>query len=280
MSLQHHIAVPASPGFAPCPPPAPDEAHRRFAHELANLLDGAMRNLSLARADLQHVALEPDTCLRISTTADAMQRMTALLRRFLAGPAHEPSRLFWNNATLADTLAHLVVMLEPEARQRSVVLRLDLDAAAADLPAGAAWSPMVNVVRNAIEISPPGSCVTIFARSTGDMASIDVCDQGPGFHPRLDRDADGLPAPGITTRPGGHGLGLALSRQILQQMGGSLTLADRAHGGTIAKLRWPHVIPNEPLDDLADLAADTAPTPTPASTPGPGPRPDSEPLSP
>jgi signal transduction histidine kinase len=45
--------------------------------------------------------------------------------------------------------------------------------------------------------------------------------------------------PFFTTKPGGSGIGLALSRQIAEAHGGSLTLANRAGPGCEALLRLP-----------------------------------------
>jgi signal transduction histidine kinase len=231
MSLQRHITATQ---------PQADDPHRRFAHELANLLDGSLRNLSLATADLESVSLDPHTRLRLTTSAEAMRRMASLLRTWMAGGSStEPSRLFWQNATLATALGHVLGMLEPEAAEHAVHLHLDLDPSTNDVACDAAWGPIVNVVRNAIELSPPGSSVEIRAWVDHTDACVDVLDAGPGFDPCLERDDDGLPPPGVTTRTGGHGMGLALSRQILTQIGGSLRVANLDAGGVLARLRWP-----------------------------------------
>ena len=60
-------------------------------------------------------------------------------------------------------------------------------------------------------------------------------DEGPGL-----ADTSNLFVPFFTTKPNGSGIGLALSRQIAEAHGGSLTLENRSdQRGCVAVLRIP-----------------------------------------
>lgn len=58
---------------------------------------------------------------------------------------------------------------------------------------------------------------------TQDSALVQISDCGCGI-----ANPENLFAPFFTTKPGGTGIGLALSRQIIEAHGGTLTLANRA----------------------------------------------------
>jgi two-component system, NtrC family, nitrogen regulation sensor histidine kinase NtrY len=72
-------------------------------------------------------------------------------------------------------------------------------------------------------------------RESGDCVEIFIRDEGQGI-----MNPTNLFVPFFTTKPGGSGIGLALSRQIAEAHGGSLTLANRANTrGAEAVLRLP-----------------------------------------
>jgi nitrogen fixation/metabolism regulation signal transduction histidine kinase len=108
--------------------------------------------------------------------------------------------------------------------------------------AGQLEQALINLIKNAVEAAEGGAAgVDIAVSRARDAALIDIRDTGPGI-----ANPDNLFVPFFTTKPGGSGIGLALSRQIVEAHGGTLTLQNRTdRTGTIAKVMLP-VPPEQP----------------------------------
>jgi signal transduction histidine kinase len=68
------------------------------------------------------------------------------------------------------------------------------------------------------------------------VCRIRILDRGPGI-PSAVRDH--VFEPFFTTRTGGTGLGLAIVKRLTDAQGGTIRLADREGGGTVAELTMP-----------------------------------------
>lgn len=95
---------------------------------------------------------------------------------------------------------------------------------------------LINLVQNAVDATrETGGAVTIAWKREGASLVLDVLDEGPGVG-----DTANLFVPFFTTKPGGSGIGLALSRQIAEAHGGSISLANRQdRPGARARLLLP-----------------------------------------
>jgi nitrogen fixation/metabolism regulation signal transduction histidine kinase len=95
---------------------------------------------------------------------------------------------------------------------------------------------VINLLRNAGDASlATGGRVSIGWRRDGRTLTVWIDDQGAGLS-----NASNLFVPFFTTKPGGSGIGLVLSRQIAEAHGGTLTLENRAdEPGCRALLRLP-----------------------------------------
>ena len=95
---------------------------------------------------------------------------------------------------------------------------------------------LINLTRNAAEAAlETGGGFRIEWGRNGSQWEVRVIDDGPGIS-----NPANLFVPFFTTKPGGSGIGLVLSRQIAEAHGGTLTLENRpGHRGCIARLKLP-----------------------------------------
>jgi two-component system, NtrC family, sensor histidine kinase HydH len=95
---------------------------------------------------------------------------------------------------------------------------------------------LVNLLRNAVEASPPRSLVELSFREEPGWAIFEVGDAGRGL---AQGDQDRIFEPFFTRRKDGTGLGLPLARQVASAHGGTLTAHSRPEGGALFILRIP-----------------------------------------
>jgi signal transduction histidine kinase len=93
-----------------------------------------------------------------------------------------------------------------------------------------------NLLRNAVQHTPPGGTISLVAQHRDDWLRIEVRDTGPGVAPAL---RDTLFEPFVTGRADGTGLGLAIAREMAEAHGGRLTLANTPTGACfILEVPW------------------------------------------
>ena len=138
----------------------------------------------------------------------------------------------------------VIALMQPLARDCGVTL---VACAAPDLPPVVAdaiqlQQVLVNLLRNAIEaIDGAGEAasrreVRVGALATADGVGIAVEDTGPGFDAAVKAR---LFEPFFTTKPDGMGIGLSVSRAIVEAHGGRITAAARPGGGARFRVVLP-----------------------------------------
>jgi nitrogen fixation/metabolism regulation signal transduction histidine kinase len=162
----------------------------------------------------------------IATRADALSRFMQAYARLarLPAPQKEPLEL----EALVRRVANLETRL-PVQLAKGYPVEINADAAQLE-------QLLINILHNAVDASlETGGGVTIGWRELGECVEIYVHDEGHGI-----MNATNLFVPFFTTKPGGSGIGLTLSRQIAEAHGGSLTLVNRkSRRGCEALLRLP-----------------------------------------
>jgi two-component system sensor kinase FixL len=92
---------------------------------------------------------------------------------------------------------------------------------------------LLNLVRNAIEAmhdSPRRELIISTAPAEDGMLMISVADTGAGISPEI---SDQLFRPFVTTKPQGMGVGLSISRTIIESHGGRIWIEANPGGGTV-----------------------------------------------
>jgi PAS domain S-box-containing protein len=113
---------------------------------------------------------------------------------------------------------------------------------------------LVNLVENAIKYSPEGGRIEVRIADTPDRLRIEVRDEGLGIPPseqarifekfyRLDAE--------MSRGVGGSGLGLYISREIVEQMGGLLSVRSRRGSGSTFTVTLPRVRVATPVPSRA-----------------------------
>jgi two-component system NtrC family sensor kinase len=95
-----------------------------------------------------------------------------------------------------------------------------------------------NLLQNALQATPPNGRIWLATREVDGRAVIEVGDTGCGIAPeRLPHVFDDY----VTTKRRGLGLGLAISRRIVEQLGGTIAVASEVGKGSVFTLSFPAI---------------------------------------
>lgn len=217
---------------------ARDEAERERSITMASLSHDARTPLTSARlateALLDGVAPDPERYLRtIASDIDAVETLISDL--FTIGQL-EAGRLDIQRSPInvMSTVRDVAECLTPIARERTCALLVEGPeqlTVTADAPQ--LHRVLVNVVSNAVRHSPPGE--PIYITVDGSAQRISVLDSGTGFSPDFVQEAFQPFRRQDEARErshGGAGLGLAVSKGIVEALGGRIW-ADPGPGGAV-----------------------------------------------
>lgn len=202
---------------------------------LAHEVRSPMNAIGLAAQRLER-KLEPDDDRRViaSRIRQELQRLEDILREFLelASPVSD-RRERVDLAALADEVESL---LAEEAASEGVDLRKAEGGGSVIGDREAVRRALINLVRNAIQASPEGGCISMVIDTDGSSTRLSVLDEGPGLDPELEPQIfDAF----VTGRASGTGLGLAMVRRVAEEHGGTASLVNRPHRGAEARLELP-----------------------------------------
>jgi signal transduction histidine kinase len=135
---------------------------------------------------------------------------------------------------LAMEIESIARAFEPLAASRRASLRLDLAPnVVVPLQRESFRQVLLNLLDNAVKYGPPGQTVRIALTVVGSSARVTVIDEGPGIQAR-EREAIWTPffrgGAAAAQAAGGSGIGLAIVKDIVTQMGGRIEVVPSAKG--------------------------------------------------
>ncbi len=124
---------------------------------------------------------------------------------------------------------------EPVLRKNSITMQVQNTLKQpVDLMENSLGDALLNLILNSAESGQKGGNITVSVRREKQDVVFEISDRGQG----LPEDTD-IFAPFVSTKPTGHGLGLAISRRTVEAHGGTLEAMNRQGGGALFVLRIP-----------------------------------------
>ena len=222
------------------------EAQRRFTADASHELRSPLSRL---RAELEVTLRRPreagDYEETLRSCLDEVERVQSLIEELLAlariDARQEPEAP--EPVSVGDIVAAAVAAVRPKAARRSIEVTIErpADLLVTTAPV-AAQVALANILDNAVKFSPPGGQVRIVVTAGREEAVIAVSDCGPGVAPEeaaqlferfyRGKASHSAGAPGV-------GLGLAISRALVERQGGRISVDTRADAGATFSVRLP-----------------------------------------
>jgi len=208
------------------------------------LLDETIRGDGAPAAKLEAVRLLSAIAREVGRLSDVSEEYLRVAR--LPSPRPSPIDL--------GTLVHDVASFagpELDRARVTVDLRIPETPVIVAVDEAQIRQALVNLLRNAREAMEDGGVVSISLAAEEHEAVLDVADQGPGIDEEVRRR---IFDPFFTTKATGTGLGLPLTRQIVEAHGGSISCEPVEPHGTRFRLSFPRMSPrtDPPADPRAE----------------------------
>jgi signal transduction histidine kinase len=175
-------------------------------------------------------------CARL--VLEETHRMSAMIDEILEFTSGGTPRLRRRRVTVDDLVAKLQRLLEKDLAERGVAFRSDLGFhGAVVVDADRMVRALLNIATNAVDAMPSGGTLTVRSRARNGHVELEMLDTGHGIAPEL------MPRvfePFFTHgKPRGVGLGMAITRKIVEDHGGWIGLSSRVGEGTCFTVALP-----------------------------------------
>jgi len=212
-----------------------------LAHELRNPLSTMMLNLRLLAEDLRNTEnhfedVRRRALLKLDVLQSEAERLQSLFDEFLSltGPVKFDRR----ETRLSSVIDRLARFFEPLATSKGIVFRVigAESPVRCDVDEKQLNQALLNLLVNAQEAMPDGGTLEVRLSVDGLDAVVEVSDTGIGIDAE---DRARVFRPFYSNKSGGTGLGLSLTRRIVQEHGGSLDFHSEPGRGTTFRLQLP-----------------------------------------
>jgi two-component system NtrC family sensor kinase len=208
------------------------EAAASMAHELRNPLSGMLMSLANLRNDVS----DPDLTERLRMLTHELERIVRLLNSYLESARHEPEPL--RPLNVRATVDELLKLLRYHMPLRIRLTSEIPDGIESLLPRDTFRQILLSLVDNSVKaIGESSGHVTVSAARDDGWLEVSVEDDGPGFAPQF---LKGGVRAFASHQDSGTGLGLAMVRRAVNDLGGNVEIGNRDPGGAFVRLTLPY----------------------------------------
>jgi signal transduction histidine kinase len=214
------------------------------SHELRSPLSAVQQNLFVLAAELEDQLSEAQKgrLERMKSRIDDLLKLIQTWLRAVSVPVESIKENFAPVA-LGGCITKAIESVQPHATRKDITIT---ESVTGPLPAvrgdeGSLTEALVNLIGNAVKYTHAGGKVAVTAAAEGGQVVLSVADTGIGIAPEdlsmvFDAFYRAKPGPGTES---GAGLGLALTRRIIQAHEGTLSVESEVGKGTTFSIRLP-----------------------------------------
>jgi signal transduction histidine kinase len=213
------------------------EMAANVAHEVRNPLASIKASMLMLRDDLVHYHIPPsdETQESVTVVLEEVERLDAIVRDLLLFA--RPRQLHHIKCDIAELCDRVLDLLKSICLEANVVVRRIYE----DVPplwvdVGQIEQVLMNLCMNAIQAMPDGGVLAVSCHKHDDGIDIVISDTGVGIPPQ---QAERIFQPFFTTKAHGIGLGLAISKRLVEDHGGSIHVAEHSGNGTTIIIYLP-----------------------------------------
>lgn len=206
-----------------------------LAHQLRTPLSTAL----LYAGHLSGETLDPQERKRFAVKAiERLHHLEHLIRHMLQFVKGEPVPA--GRVKLSVLIRKMQRVMVPQMQQRNLRFAVEDNSMGISLNVDrtALSNVVMNLLDNAVQVSPTGGLITLTCDTTEDEARLIVSDEGPGIDPTL---YERVFEPFFTTRTEGTGLGLAIVHNLIQSMQGGIRIDSAPGTGTRFMISLPRM---------------------------------------
>lgn len=198
-----------------------------IAHDVRNPLNNIL--LSTAQFKLETLPDKEDTAFYIDIIERSCDRVNGLLEEIM-NIIHQPG-LNPETFDLTEVMKELVQENEERLELKEVTFKASLnEVVIARFDREMLKKALLELIDNAIDVSPKGGTISLNINEEGDRANIVISDQGGGIAPDV---KPYIFAPFFTTKDRHRGLGLALVRNVIDAHVGQIQFTNTGTGTAV-----------------------------------------------
>jgi hypothetical protein len=206
----------------------------QIAHEINNPLAGIKNSFSLVK---DAVPEDHPYYAYVGRIDNEINRIARIVRQMF--DLYRPEQDVKNEFQIDRSIHNVVTLLEAAWRENNITIEIDSKPITMEMPEGLLRQVLYNILLNAIEASPQGGVVKIMTEVNHEILTLLISDQGAGIplevQPRIFE-------PFFTSKHGsqkGLGLGLSVSKDIVEKLGGHIDFESEPGKGTLFRIILP-----------------------------------------